>query len=117
MTDEADGVGIESSEPVKADTGVHEAESAMERRDPPPLATKARDLDALRAAVVDAATVGAGFWISLFIFLFVFFYLCSSRRAALTHSRPFFFVSGPIAVPECGSAHERLFFGSVRCCS
>ena len=40
--------------------------------DPPASAAKARDLDALRAAVVDAATVGAGLWLS---YLFVLFYL------------------------------------------
>jgi hypothetical protein len=39
---------------------------------PPALASKANDLEALRSAVIDAASVGAGFWLS---YLFVLFYL------------------------------------------
>jgi uncharacterized protein YjbI with pentapeptide repeats len=48
------------------------SESEPPPPEPPPLAAKARDLDALRAAVLDAATVGAGLWLS---YLFVLFYL------------------------------------------
>jgi hypothetical protein len=42
------------------------------RRELPPLAAKDNDLDALRGAVVDAAGVGAGLWVS---YLFVLLYL------------------------------------------
>src|SRR5437868_615555 len=38
---------------------------------PPPIAGKARDLEALRSAVVDAANVSTGFWFS---YLFVLLY-------------------------------------------
>ena len=38
----------------------------------PPIAAKAKDLEALRSAVVDAANVGAGLWFS---YLFVLLYL------------------------------------------
>ena len=45
-------------------------------------AAKANDLDALRAAVVDAAGVGAGLWIS---YLFVLFYLLIAA-GGVTHN-------------------------------
>src|SRR5262245_32956444 len=51
-------------------------------------AAKAKDLDALREAVVDAAGVGAGLWLS---YLFLFFYLFIAV-AAVTH-RDFLFES------------------------
>ena len=56
-------------------------------------AAKAKDLDALREAVVDAAGVGAGLWLS---YLFLFFYLFIAV-AAVTH-RDFLFQS-PVKLP------------------
>ncbi len=45
---------------------------AKENPNPSSFASKAKDLEALRSAVVDAASVGAGLWLS---YLFVLFYL------------------------------------------
>ena len=56
-------------------------------------AAKAKDLDALREAVVDAAGVGAGLWLS---YLFLFFYLFIAA-AAVTH-RDFLF-ENPVKLP------------------
>src|SRR5262245_34856219 len=56
-------------------------------------AAKAKDLDALREAVVDAAGVGAALWIS---YLFLFFYLFIAA-AAVTH-RDFLF-ENPVKLP------------------
>jgi hypothetical protein len=56
-------------------------------------AAKAKDLDALREAVVDAAGVGAGLWLS---YLFLFFYLFIAV-AAVTH-RDFLF-ENPVKLP------------------
>lgn len=53
------------------------------------LADKAKDLEALRTAVVDAAAVGGTLWVS---YLFVLFYLFIAA-AAVTH-RDLFFESG-----------------------
>lgn len=55
-----------------------------------------KDLQALRDAVVDAATVGAGLWLS---YLFVFFYL-SIAAAAVTHRDLFF--NRPVKLPFLG---------------
>ena len=60
---------------------------------PPPLASKARDLEAIRAAVVDAAGVSAGFWLS---YLLVLFYLLIAA-GGVTH-RDLFFES-PVKLP------------------
>ncbi len=64
---------------------------------PPPgsanFAAKAKDLQALRDAVVDAASVGAGLWIS---FLFVFFYLAIAA-GGVTHREMFF--ENPVKLP------------------
>lgn len=63
----------------------------------PPSATafaaKARDLEALRSAVVDAAGVGAGLWLS---YLFVFFYLAIAV-GGVTHRDLFF--ENPVKLP------------------
>jgi hypothetical protein len=60
---------------------------------PPALAAKADDLEAIRAAVVDAAGVSAGLWLS---YLFVLFYLLVAA-AGVTH-RDLFFES-PVKLP------------------
>ena len=52
-----------------------------QKTEPTPFAAKAKDLGALRDAVVDAATVGAGFWIS---YLFALFYFAIAT-GAVTH--------------------------------
>src|SRR5216684_5589011 len=59
----------------------------------PALAAKANDLEALRNAVVDAANVGAGLWLT---YLFVLFYLLVAV-GSVTH-RDLFFES-PIRLP------------------
>jgi uncharacterized protein YjbI with pentapeptide repeats len=56
-------------------------------------AGKARDLESLRDAVVDAASVGAGLWLS---YLFLFFYLFIAA-AAVTHKDLFF--ENPVKLP------------------
>src|SRR4051794_24639527 len=55
-------------------------------RGPPPLAARANDLEALRTALVDAAGVGAGLWIS---YLFVLFYMLIAA-GGITHKDMFF---------------------------
>lgn len=52
----------------------------------PAFASKANDLDALRTAVVDAASVSAGLWLS---YLFVLFYLAIAA-GSVTHGDLFF---------------------------
>jgi hypothetical protein len=52
-----------------------------QKTDPTPFAAKARDLGALRDAVVDAASVGAGLWLS---YLFSLFYFAIAA-GAVTH--------------------------------
>jgi hypothetical protein len=51
---------------------------------PPTLAAKADDLEAIRATVVDAAGVSAGFWLS---YLFVLFYLLIAAGGVMRRSR------------------------------
>src|ERR1043166_3265987 len=63
---------------------------------PPPLpafAAKAKDLDALRAAVIDAASVGAGLWFS---YLFVLLYLLIAT-GGITHRD--LLLENPIKLP------------------
>ena len=54
--------------------------------DLPPIAEKADDLEAIKKAVDDAATVGGGLWLS---YLFVLFYLAVAA-GAVTHADLFF---------------------------
>jgi uncharacterized protein YjbI with pentapeptide repeats len=60
---------------------------------PPPLAAKADDLEAIRGAVVDAAAVGGGLWLS---YLFVLFYLLVAA-GGVTHRD--LFLESPIKLP------------------
>ena len=62
-------------------------------KEPPPLAAKANDLEALRTAVVDAAGVGAGLWVS---YLFVLFYMFVAA-GGITHKDMFF--ESPVKLP------------------
>ena len=62
-------------------------------KQPPPLAAKANDLEALRTAVVDAANVGAGLWVS---YLFVLFYMLVAA-GGVTHKDMFF--ESPVRLP------------------
>jgi hypothetical protein len=64
-----------------------------ELKEPPPLAAKANDLEALRTAVVDAAGVGAGLWVS---YLFVLFYMLVAA-GGITHKDMFF--ESPVKLP------------------
>src|SRR5580693_4161896 len=52
-----------------------------QKTEPTPFAAKAKDLGALRDAVVDAASIGAGLWIS---YLFALFYFAIAA-GAVTH--------------------------------
>ena len=63
---------------------------------PPALAAKADDLDAIRSAVVDAAGVSAGLWLS---YLFVLFYLLIAA-GGVTHRD--LFLENPIKLPFLG---------------
>src|SRR6478672_6716491 len=59
----------------------------------PPIASKAKDLEALRNAVVDAANVSAGFWFS---YLFVLLYLVIAV-GSVTHRNLLF--ESPVKLP------------------
>ena len=63
---------------------------------PPALAAKADDLEAIRSAVVDAAGVSAGLWLS---YLFVLFYLLIAA-GGVTHRD--LFLENPIKLPFLG---------------
>jgi uncharacterized protein YjbI with pentapeptide repeats len=60
---------------------------------PPPLAEKADDLEAIRDAVVDAASIGGGLWLS---YLFVLFYLLVAV-GGVTHRD--LFLENPVKLP------------------
>jgi len=64
--------------------------------DLPPIAAKANDLESLRAAVVDAAAVGAGLWIS---YVFVLLYLLVAA-GSVTHTDLLF--ESPVRLPFLG---------------
>src|SRR4030088_711723 len=59
----------------------------------PALAAKANDLEAIRSAVVDAAGISAGLWLS---YLLVLFYLLIAA-AGVTHRDLFF--ANPVKLP------------------
>ncbi len=61
--------------------GGRDREFPSHKTDPTPFAAKAKDLGALREAVVDAASVGSGLWLS---YLFVLFYFAIAA-GAVTH--------------------------------
>jgi hypothetical protein len=61
--------------------------------DLPPIAAKADDLEAIKKAVEDAASVGGGLWLS---YLFVLFYLAVAA-GAVTHADLFF--ENPVKLP------------------
>lgn len=61
--------------------------------DLPPIAAKADDLEAIKQAVDDAASVSGGLWIS---YLFVLFYL-AGPAGAVTHAD--LFLENPVKLP------------------
>jgi hypothetical protein len=79
---------------------------AANTRDLPDFAKKADDLEAIKQAVDDAASVGGGLWLS---YLFVLFYLAVAA-GAVTHARSLSRKSGQAAVPQCRTAAARLLF-------
>jgi uncharacterized protein YjbI with pentapeptide repeats len=87
------GVVTVQKDPKASATGEPLIPEAAPSLTPPALAAKADDLEADRAAVVDAAGVSAGLWLS---YLFVLFYLLVAA-AGVTH-RDLFFES-PVKLP------------------
>jgi uncharacterized protein YjbI with pentapeptide repeats len=69
---------------------------AVPAPDLPPIAAKADDLEAIKKAVDDAASVGGGLWLS---YLFVLFYLAVAA-GAVTHEDLFF--ERPVKLPFLG---------------
>jgi hypothetical protein len=67
--------------------------TAIPATDLPPIAAKADDLEAIKKAVEDAASVGGGLWLS---YLFVLFYLAVAA-GAVTHEDLFF--ERPVKLP------------------
>src|SRR5271170_5387678 len=68
-------------------------EAPPQRTEPTPFAAKAKDLGALRDAVVDAASVGTGLWLS---YLFALFYFAIAA-GAVTHRD--LFLENPVKLP------------------
>ena len=76
MADLARGAEVEPDGGLRA---AHDAVAPLPpAKEPPALAAKADDLDSLRAAVIAAAAVGGGLWLS---YLFVLFYLLVAAGA------------------------------------
>ena len=73
-------------------------------------AAKATDLQALRDAVVDAASVGTGLWLS---YLFVLFYFAIAA-GAVDASRSVARKPGQTAVSQCRIATQGLLYSSGR---
>jgi hypothetical protein len=80
---EASGSASEAAAPTSAEPAVIGADFAK----------KAKDLEALRSAVIDAASVGAGLWLS---YLFVLFYLAIAV-GSVTHRNLLF--ESPVKLP------------------
>ena len=74
------------------------------KADPADFAKQATDLQTLRDAVVDAASVGGSLWLS---YLFVFFYLAIAAGGR-DPPRPIVREPGQAAVPQCGIAAQGL---------
>ena len=87
------GVVTVQKDPKASATGEPLIPEAAPSLTPPALAAKADDLEAIRAAVVDAAGVSAGLWLS---YLFVLFYFLVAA-GGVTH-RDLFFES-PVKLP------------------
>jgi uncharacterized protein YjbI with pentapeptide repeats len=64
-----------------------------QKSEPTPFAARAKDLGALRDAVVDAASVGAGLWIS---YLFALFYFAIAAGAVTHHD---LLLESPVRLP------------------
>jgi uncharacterized protein YjbI with pentapeptide repeats len=88
-TDRADGTGP----PPNATEAETSAPAAEADNAGAAFAKKAKDLEALRAAVIDAASVGAGLWLS---YLFVLFYLAIAV-GGVTHRNLLF--KNPVKLP------------------
>jgi hypothetical protein len=83
----------DAGEAAPAESG---AESPLPPPGLPPIASKADDLDAIKKAVDDAASVGGGLWLS---YLFVLFYL-TVATGAVTHAD--LFLEKPVKLPFLG---------------
>ncbi len=81
-------MGLEKQPPPEGRpaTGAGGSGAATTSAPEPPIAEKADDLEAIKAAVDDAASVGGGLWLS---YLFVLFYLAVAA-GAVTHEDLFF---------------------------
>jgi hypothetical protein len=90
------------NEAVGPESAAAPAQTRLEQRqtrpatDLPPIAAKAVDLEAIKEAVDDAASVGGGLWLS---YLFVLFYLAVAA-GAVTHKNLFF--ENPVKLPFLG---------------
>jgi uncharacterized protein YjbI with pentapeptide repeats len=82
-----------ASAPVKDGTESRPPEPQPPASDLPPIAAKADDLEAIKKAVDDAASVGGGLWLS---YLFVLFYLAIAA-GAVTHAD--LFLENPVKLP------------------
>ncbi len=95
-------MGLESPSPPKGRPQTDDGEpapaepqfaAAAPAPDLPPIAANADDLDEIRRAVDDAASVGGGLWLS---YLFVLFYLAIAT-GAVTHAD--LFLENPVKLP------------------
>jgi uncharacterized protein YjbI with pentapeptide repeats len=81
-----------------------ESPSPISALELPPIAAKADDLEAIKKAVDDAASVGGGLWLS---YLFVMFYLAIAA-GAVTHAD--LFLETPVKLPFLGVELPLLVF-------
>jgi hypothetical protein len=91
-SDASEAAPVESRDPSPAPVPEKPAPAASVL-DPPPIGDKADDLDAIKKAVDDAASVGGGLWLS---YLFVLFYLAVAA-GAVTHAD--LFLENPVKLP------------------